>query len=512
MKKSAGTVFACVLTAALLLTACGGEPAPSSIPASSTAQSQSAPGPAGYNNSLITEKSKQAQVKNADGEMVSCSYRLPQLLAETPDAARINEEIRVIAGEGAYTAAMEAIEAGEFPPVTGIRWTSYWHGSMLSLVVEIEDMHQGSMWLAYNYDFETGSEVPGGMLLELANATPEQFSHALRCAAAQEFDRMNAGFAGQEFDTDVYNTLLELRAQTISKGNLDAAALYLDEDGKLAAVTTIDTPAGGGTVQAVLYPLDTAAQSRQGTEEYHFIQLDMNQGGAYVTLSEKAASVLPPVQWDVPYPVEGLYGHPVDFAAGRLPGIDPVNYVLCWLDENGWLTFCDLELGASMGGRFIATGPVMLPGHPVSLEVEEGTGRIYALDAKGQEIDLTSAVTALCEFIPSAVQKTSWDLPGAERSLEIYGQEPDQLEWADYAAEQVHSGWYRWLGMTGDGLVYGCWISNFMGPTGCLLVQDYTPDWERVPGTTTMTLTHLTGDALVDLPEGGQVVLERAYG
>ena len=149
-----------------------------------------------YNDSLITEAySVEGSFTDEYEETWDYAYHIPQLAADTADAAAINAEIMAYFGSDAR-AAQEGItaEGSRYINWLNVSWESHWSGSLLSLSLcaasWLGDM--GSRYFVYHYDFAAGQKLTNAQVLDRVGVREADFTTALRRAAAQTFDAMYA--------------------------------------------------------------------------------------------------------------------------------------------------------------------------------------------------------------------------------------------------------------------------------------------------------------------------------
>ena len=158
-----------------------------------------------YNDSLITEAySVEGSFTDEYEETWDYAYHIPQLAADTADAAAINAEIVAYFGSDAR-AAQEGItaEGSRYINWLNVSWESHWSGSLLSLSLcaasWLGDM--GSRYFVYHYDFAAGQKLTNAQVLDRVGVREADFTTALRRAAAQTFDARRGAAAADSTAT-----------------------------------------------------------------------------------------------------------------------------------------------------------------------------------------------------------------------------------------------------------------------------------------------------------------------
>ena len=179
------------------------------------------------------------------------SFYTPQLTATTPEAEIINEEIRQNCGDKIFEAYgdMEQHYGLNF---YDIHWASYWHDTMVSLVIEMDSNMSFTDYYVCNYDFSMGRSVPNFELLQRFGLTSEEFIPIMKEAALKYYDDMFAEVP-DEYKDEFYN---RQREWTGSDENINTnLMMFIDEDGELAVVTPIGSIAGANWYYHIVKPL-----------------------------------------------------------------------------------------------------------------------------------------------------------------------------------------------------------------------------------------------------------------
>ena len=205
-----------------------------------------------YDNSLIGEISADdGTYVDGDGNSYEYSFHIPMLIAHTPDADRINSAITAFAGD-MLREQYSNMEKKYGLSCYEITWNAYWHGSMVSLVLEMRmDFNDVRDYAVYNYDFSMGREVANREILEQLGCTEEEYLELLRTSAVQWFDGLYGELPAQ-YKNAFYD---RQRAWTGSDENVSMdRMMYLDENGALAVVMPVASLAGADWYYYILYP------------------------------------------------------------------------------------------------------------------------------------------------------------------------------------------------------------------------------------------------------------------
>ena len=183
---------------AALLAGCGAETAP---PASATAKSAGSKQPAALTaapaepDSMMepetvpeTENAETPRIteqisleKQCSAGYTTISVHLPKLESDSPDAARINQEIWEMGSEYIDRDPNAILEKCFYT------WDATWYGDCVSIVVTEEDPTWGEQY-HWCFDFESGKQLTNTQLLERMGADPLALENALRRQVMHTFD------------------------------------------------------------------------------------------------------------------------------------------------------------------------------------------------------------------------------------------------------------------------------------------------------------------------------------
>lgn len=243
-----------LMIAALMLlglSACGtqSEPEPSASAQESAApageQESTAPD-AVYDDSLIAEQlSLEGEYDDGSGNHVVYSFHVPKLSGDSADAEQINAAINEKFG-GFVNDEMVAIGSKTSLVCYSISWQSFWHGSILCLVVKAETDWDFDDYGVYSFDFKSGKAVSNEELAAMAGISEEQLLEKASAAAAAAYDSAAQGFPQDDFYT-------QQREWTLSAENINSDMLvYLNDADNITLILPIGSMAGGDWYYHVL--------------------------------------------------------------------------------------------------------------------------------------------------------------------------------------------------------------------------------------------------------------------
>lgn len=186
------------LLAAALLAGCGAKPAPPASvavkpaenkqPATlaapvTTAEPEAVPETATEAENAETPRiTEQISLeKQCSAGYTTISVHLPKLESDSPDAARINQELWEM-GSGYIDRDPNAILAAGC-----YTWDATWYGDCVSIVVTKDDPAWGEQY-HWCFDFESGTQLTNTQLLQRMGADPLALENALRRQVMQTFD------------------------------------------------------------------------------------------------------------------------------------------------------------------------------------------------------------------------------------------------------------------------------------------------------------------------------------
>ena len=501
MKKKRCLAVLLVLAMALLLTAChlggnGGESSGS-----------------GASPVIVNVLEKSGAVAVGGGERMEYSYAVPHLTLEVPGAVAVNERIDRELGD--YVGQqLELVDGSDGLSLKTVSWQDFWSGDLLSLVIKAEYSDTSLSYYVYNYDQKNDRELDNAALLARALKDPQDFQDRLRRAVAQEFDLQVTKLEADAFDAVQLMRMDALRTENLS---LDRIRIFV-EDGRLRAVVNMPTPAAGGSDSKVVTPVFEPEQEPVSkTVERGFVTAALENDRVTLTFKQTDTSgryMQPTVEYNRPYVVEGLYGSYTDLELGVL-GQDFIPYLFL-TDENGQVSFCNIMGCMNSGNRFLAVGPVDLPGKVQSYEdYNDGTANtMLAVLESGKRVDLSDYTIPVERCVVLPMQASSWSSEGNENYwMDIQNGGDFPLIWGEVGSEALTNGWMAYAGMTERGGVYR-FVANLAdgSKTGgyLTLVRDaFNTDG---PGEFWLEVNVTSGAPMPGIPVGGTMKMTRSYG
>ena len=119
--------------------------------------------------------------KQCSAGYTTISVHLPKLESDSPDAARINQELWEMGSEYIDLDPDAILAAGCYT------WDATWYGDCVSIVVSKDDPAWGEQY-HWCFDFESGTKLTNTQLLERMGADPLALENVLRRQVMQTFD------------------------------------------------------------------------------------------------------------------------------------------------------------------------------------------------------------------------------------------------------------------------------------------------------------------------------------
>lgn len=119
--------------------------------------------------------------KQCSAGYTTISVHLPKLESDSPDAARINQELWEMGSEYIDRDPNAILEKCFYT------WDATWYGDCVSIVVTEDDPAWGEQY-HWCFDFESGTQLTNTQLLERMGADPLALENALRRQVMQTFD------------------------------------------------------------------------------------------------------------------------------------------------------------------------------------------------------------------------------------------------------------------------------------------------------------------------------------
>lgn len=335
-----------------------------------------------FDDSVLGEAyTNEGTFTDAWGSEWSYSLHLPRLLLDTPAAEELNSKIhRDLFG---FVTAMETAIAQNTPAeLCSVRWERVWTDSIVSLAVIVEYAEGTSHYYIYHFDCANSIELDSAHMLRRLGISMDDYTAAVRRAAAQAFDRQYAGFDPAIGGGAAY--LLQLRAMTVAAaGNSDPVPFLPNEDGSLRIFPSIGSIAGAGWYMTPLTVSFGSAETGTGAP----IQSNSSDVWAAITLDGTGLQVSFESSGKN-YPVSGCYA---DYTALLAANIGPDAYVFA-LTAGGFVEAVNMTV-CSRFETFCSMGP--LYGLSGITSLEAGNGTAYAVDAEGGKHDLLPLVQSV---------------------------------------------------------------------------------------------------------------------
>lgn len=383
-----------------------------------------------YDHNLICDRwadSGSFKMYTSDEEFFELyfNYSIPQIVDETDDAKKINDSIETLFGDMHETmqkASKEGeITAEEFDSTGWFQtnYDCYWNDSIASIVIYSTGYYDSNTkYDVFNYDFSTGKQVSNQELFACKGITSDEFVEGLRRAAAyvidmemQQFFEYDMPLVENDFwysdvvDESVqhmYGDYLLARAKTIHMDNINEfLPVYLDEQGKLQAVTQLYNMGMYGEVTSILSPKEWV---NNGVMASSGVILDVvsKDDGIYLTIykddwSEMMHEEFPTFDFAKEYKIDGLYKNYVD---ARISWVGNGNqpYILL-LSDDGMISYVDVWEGIA-SEYFSAVEPLWGLQNLKSFD-EDSEYRIVAKNGDGKSIDVEDALYMMlsCRYI-----------------------------------------------------------------------------------------------------------------
>ena len=437
------------------------------------------------------------------------SVHVPKLECDSPDAARINDELNAIyaADFREYEAYEEAGQPGGDAPLIGVGWDDWWYGDCVSLVVY--SRYGGTApWRSsgWCFDFASGRQLTVAEMLQRMGLDPDEVQAQVQRQVMQAFDREMAlgGYyeglrSGGELsqmrmDTLEYNELenlcLLLLQQDLQQDQLVLRVTYSCEEGWQQQDMGLSLP-----------PADTPVL----TDAYDGVQVQLEGTQGTITLSPAPKTE----QWGTDlniwveqertYPILGAYNEYVDVCIGEQEDgfFRPVVYLLT---KDGVVEYVDVLRCLLYGDAMVCQDPIYIANNGVALE------------RSGSEVNLRRADGSVLELAPLSAEWSAQELPYSVIGSYNYTDE-NGWSWMDLTSDgsaqlgvqdnsRVYQGDAAYLGVVPEGVVLGIAADEELGFVAAFKNDLYNEN---------LTLTMIAGQN--PFAEGEtQLQLTRSYG
>ena len=419
--------------AAALLTGCGGtQSSPSAAAAQSSANSRSTPGAVARADQTDRITDQYTLEKNVSGvwgeeEVQYISVHVPQLECDSPDAARINEELNAIyaADFREYENYEEAGQPDGDVPLIGVGWDDWWYGDCVSLVVH--SRYGGTApWRSrgWCFDFASGRQLTVAEMLQRMGLDPDEVQQQVQRQVMQAFDREMA-LGGYYEGLRSGGELSQMRMDTLEYNELENLCLLLLEQNQLVLRVKYSCEEGWQQLDMELSP--PPADTPVLTDTYDGVQVQLEGTQATITLSpapktDQWGDIGIRVEQEHSYPILGAYNEYVDVCIGEQEDgfFRPVVYLLT---KDGVVEYVDVLRCLLYGDAMVCQDPIYIANNGVALEL------------CGSEVNLRRADGSVLELAPLSAEWSAQEIP-----YSVTGS-------YNYTAE---TGW-NWLDLTSDG-------------------------------------------------------------
>ena len=500
-----------------------------------------------YDDSLITEAiSKEGSFTDEHGQEWDYSYHIPQLADDTADAESINKAImNILSGDAQATLSSSSVTKMPETHYADISWQSHWNGSLLSLSLHLTGWASDIVsYEVYHYDFASGRRLTNAQLLDRFEIDVDDFTAALRRAAAQTFDSIYAPWNTPGLSSDSENfgsmciELASMRAWTIAEGNyeLDTLLFYLDGDNSFTAFQPVGSVAGANwyyrEMSGQIVPNEWA-DGKAPRSDYSFVSAVLTGEGAAIRFTRQEDGMFDSEEYrpyvgfsyNTDYPIAACYGEYQDIFVGTFGnGMAPYVFLLT---KDGTVEYADIFGGFDNG--FLCSGGPLYGLHDIARfengeregGYEEGYQTVYAVDQNGERYDLAGRITPMANAMPfpatgdwyaevrhgvdgGGSYTSSYFLSFSKNgftSIENFMEDMEDLS-IDYG------GYCTYLGMTEQGMIYlfNLYNSNDDVRNGTFLLDFYDSENDL------LRVIPVSGVNLFDAAEGGSTTFVRAYG
>ena len=361
-----------------------------------------------------------------------------------------------------------------------VRWERVWTDSIVSLAVIVEYAEGTSHYYIYHFDCANSIELDSAHMLRRLGISMDDYTAAVRRAAAQAFDRQYAGFDPAIGGGAAY--LLQLRAMTVAAaGNSDPVPFLPNEDGSLRIFPSIGSIAGAGWYMTPLTVSFGSAETGTGAP------IRSNSGVVWAAITLDGTGLQVSFESSGKnYPVSGCYA---DYTALLAANIGPDAYVFA-LTAGGFVEAVNMT-ACSRFETFCSMGP--LYGLSGITSLEAGNGTAYAVDAGGAKHALLPLVQSV-ESGFSAILSGAWEANREGDAFRLrFGEDGAcTLEEARQGSRVTSTGALTVLGMGDGGLLCACSLTQ---PDG----NELTAIWSIEPSFGSLQLCAFSGEDVLDI-------------
>ena len=433
------------------------------------------------------------------------SVHVPKLECDSPDAARINEELNAIyaADFREYEAYEEAGQPDGDAPLIGVGWDDWWYGDCVSLVVH--SRYGGTApWRSsgWCFDFASGRQLTVAEMLQRMGLDPDEVQQQVQRQVMQAFDREMA-LGGYYEGLRSGGELSQMRMDTLEYNELENLCLLLPEQNQLVLRVKYSCEEGWQQqdMGLSLPPADTPVL----TDTYDGVQVQLEGTQGTITLrpapkTEQWGTDLNIwVEQERTYPILGSYNEYIDVCIGEQEDgfFRPVVYLLT---KDGVVEYVDVLRCLLYGDAMVCQDPIYIANNGVALE------------RSGSEVNLRRADGSVLELAPLSAEWSAQELPYSVIGSYNYTDE-NGWSWMDLTSDgsaqlgvqdnsRVYQGDAAYLGVVPEGVVLGIAADEELGFVAAFKMDLYNEN---------LTLTMIAGQN--PFAEGEtQLQLTRSYG
>ena len=197
------------------------------------------------NNGIIESETKKVKKVDESKDLVYSvynkitsegSYNIPAINIDSESVKSINDEVYIYC----------KTRAEEDGAATNIKYKSYIHDNILSLVVSAEYPNDCIYYHAYNVDIYTGKIIINENLLRSRNVTESEFVAKLKELAKEKYVAKYNKLSDDAAYTEQLN-------KTISDDNCSYTnSMFLNENGKISVIVNIYSLAGADKYEEIV--------------------------------------------------------------------------------------------------------------------------------------------------------------------------------------------------------------------------------------------------------------------
>lgn len=183
------------------------------------------------------------------GNQEAYSFHVPQLLADSDDAQKINAEIEENFGKRVES-QLGYMEGGYSLSCWSTEWHAYWAGNQLFLVISADENGDLHNYGAYGYDFNTGHRVTNKMILERMGIREEEYLKILKEKVQVLYEGIHASIPDDIRENSDYYDLME---KTIEWQTMDEP-IFMNQFGEIETIALVGEMAGAGRDYYLITP------------------------------------------------------------------------------------------------------------------------------------------------------------------------------------------------------------------------------------------------------------------